>query len=170
MRSRSLFRRAQDSAGPRQYAIRQVGPKKFEGTKLYNKTLAIIGMGRMGSRSARRAIAFGMRVVAYDPYLSAGRARSLQVELVESIDEILPQADFLRLHTPLTPETNHLLKPPVWQIQNGSAPDQLRARRLDRRDRRFTKRSSGQDCPARRSMFLSRSRCQLTRSIAGFPT
>jgi len=83
--------------------------KKFEGTELYNKTLGIIGMGRIGSELCRRAIAFGMRVLAYDPYLSSSRARALQVELVEEIDELLPLADFLTLHTPLTSETRHLL-------------------------------------------------------------
>ena len=83
--------------------------KQFEGTELYNKTLGIIGMGRIGSELSRRAIAFGMRVLAYDPYLSSSRARSLQVELVEELDELLPLADFLTLHTPLTPETHHLL-------------------------------------------------------------
>ena len=57
--------------------------KNFEGVELYNKTLGIIGMGRIGGELSRRAIAFGMRVVAYDPYLSASRARSLQVELVD---------------------------------------------------------------------------------------
>ena len=77
--------------------------KQFEGTELYNKTLGIIGMGRIGSELSRRAIAFGMRVLAYDPYLSTSRARSLQVELVEELDELLPLADFLTLHTPLTP-------------------------------------------------------------------
>ena len=83
--------------------------KQFEGTELYNKTLGIIGMGRIGSELSRRAIAFGMRVLAYDPYLSSSRARSLQVELIEELDELLPLADFLTLHTPLTPETRHLL-------------------------------------------------------------
>lgn len=83
--------------------------KEFEGTELYDKTLGIIGMGRIGSELSRRAIAFGMRVLAYDPYLSASRARSLQVELLEELDELLPLADFLTLHTPLTPETHHLL-------------------------------------------------------------
>ena len=83
--------------------------KEFEGTELYNKTLGIIGMGRIGSELSRRAIAFGMRVLAYDPYLSASRARSLQVELIEELDELLPVADFLTLHTPLTAETHHLL-------------------------------------------------------------
>ena len=83
--------------------------KNFEGVELYNKTLGIIGMGRIGSELSRRAIAFGMRVVAYDPYLSATRARSLQVELVDDIDDLLTSADFISLHTPLTAETRHLL-------------------------------------------------------------
>ncbi|HJX97916.1 MAG TPA: phosphoglycerate dehydrogenase [Chthoniobacterales bacterium] len=83
--------------------------KDFEGVELYNKTLGVIGMGRIGSELSRRAIAFGMRVAAYDPYLSAARARSLQVELVEELDDLLAAADFISLHTPLTNETRHLL-------------------------------------------------------------
>jgi D-3-phosphoglycerate dehydrogenase len=83
--------------------------KNFEGVELYNKTLGIIGMGRIGSELSRRAIAFGMRVVAYDPYLSATRARSLQVELVDELDDLLTSADFVSLHTPLTAETRHIL-------------------------------------------------------------
>jgi D-3-phosphoglycerate dehydrogenase len=83
--------------------------KNFEGVELYNKTLGIIGMGRIGSELSRRAIAFGMRVLAYDPYLSAARARSLQVELVDEVDDLLALADFVSLHTPLTAETRHLL-------------------------------------------------------------
>src|SRR3984893_12140541 len=83
--------------------------KNFEGVELYNKTLGVIGMGRIGSELSRRAIAFGMRVMAYDPYLSAARARSLQVELVDELDDLLAAADFISLHTPLTAETRHLL-------------------------------------------------------------
>src|SRR5467141_1482079 len=83
--------------------------KNFEGVELYNKTLGVIGMGRIGSELSRRAIAFGMRVVAYDPYLSATRARSLQVELVDELDDLLKSADFISLHTPLTAETRHIL-------------------------------------------------------------
>ncbi len=83
--------------------------KDFEGVELYNKTLGVIGMGRIGSELSRRAIAFGMRVMAYDPYLSAARARSLQVELVEELDDLLASADFISLHTPLTNETKHIV-------------------------------------------------------------
>ncbi len=83
--------------------------KEFQGVELYNKTLGIIGMGRIGSELSRRAIAFGMRVLAFDPYLSVTRARALQVELVDDLTDLLRDADFITIHTPLTPETHHLL-------------------------------------------------------------
>jgi D-3-phosphoglycerate dehydrogenase len=89
--------------------------KNFEGVELYNKTLGVIGMGRIGSELSRRAIAFGMRVMAYDPYLAAARARSLQVELVDELDDLLAGADFISLHTPLTNETRHILDAPRLQ-------------------------------------------------------
>jgi len=83
--------------------------KKFEGVELYDKTIAILGMGRIGTEVARRAIAFGMKVLAYDPYISASKAQSLQVEVVEKLDELLPRADFITVHMPLTGETKHMI-------------------------------------------------------------
>ena len=77
--------------------------------ELPGKTMVIIGQGGIGSEIARRAIAFGMRVIAYDPYLSVSKARSLQVELIESIDELLPRCDFITMHMPLTEETKHMI-------------------------------------------------------------
>ncbi len=82
--------------------------KSFEGVELYNKTLGIIGMGRIGSEVARRAIAFGMRVLVFDPYLSLSRAKVLQVEVVE-LDEIYPQADFITVHVPMTDQTRGMI-------------------------------------------------------------
>src|SRR4051812_10658394 len=83
--------------------------KHLQGVELHNKTLAIVGMGRIGTELSRRALAFGMRVLAFDPYLAASRARALQVELLEDLEDVINAADFITLHTPLTPETRHLL-------------------------------------------------------------
>src|ERR1043166_1058623 len=83
--------------------------KSFQGVELYGKTLGILGMGRIGSEVARRAIAFGMQVLAYDPYLSLSRAKTLQVELVEHLENIYGRADFITVHMPLSDETKGML-------------------------------------------------------------
>jgi D-3-phosphoglycerate dehydrogenase / 2-oxoglutarate reductase len=78
---------------------------KFSGVELLDKTLGILGFGRIGQLVAHRAQGFGMRVVAYDPFVGADRYRELGVEQAASPDEVYGQADFLTLHLPKTPET-----------------------------------------------------------------
>jgi D-3-phosphoglycerate dehydrogenase len=78
---------------------------KFSGTELYEKTLGIIGFGRIGQLVAHRARGFGMRVLAFDPFVSAERYRELGVEKAESSDDLYAQADFITVHLPKTPET-----------------------------------------------------------------
>jgi len=82
--------------------------KKFMGTELYNHTLGIVGLGRIGSIVANRASDMKMRVLAYDPYISTDVAAKLGVELA-SLDELFRESDFISLHTPLTKETRGLL-------------------------------------------------------------
>src|SRR5262249_58940411 len=75
------------------------------GVELMDKTLGILGFGRIGQLVAERARGFGMRVIAYDPFVSAERYRELGVEKADSSDDVYAQADFLTLHLPKTPET-----------------------------------------------------------------
>jgi D-3-phosphoglycerate dehydrogenase len=82
--------------------------KSFQGVELNNKVLGIIGFGRIGSEVAKRAKAFHMHVLAYDPFLTEERAQKFGVTSA-SIDEIVEQADFITVHTPLTKETRHLI-------------------------------------------------------------
>jgi D-3-phosphoglycerate dehydrogenase len=83
--------------------------KNFSGTEVNGKTLSVLGMGRIGAEFAKRAKAFGMKVVAYDPYMAKSRAESLGVELRDSLDDAVVDADFITMHMPLTPETKHML-------------------------------------------------------------
>lgn len=82
---------------------------QFTGVELYGKTIAVLGLGKIGSRVATRCRAFEMTVLAYDPYLSAERAQALGVERVDELDEALARADFITLHLPGTPETQQLI-------------------------------------------------------------
>jgi len=79
--------------------------KAYGGVELADKTLGVLGFGRIGQQVARRAAGLGMRVVAYDPFVPPDRFRELGVERVESDDEVYVAADFLTLHLPLTDET-----------------------------------------------------------------
>lgn len=82
---------------------------KFMGTQLAEKTLGVIGLGRIGQAVATRAKAFDMRVLGYDPFMSTERAAQLGIEAVGSIQELLPAVDYLTVHTPLTEETRNLI-------------------------------------------------------------
>ena len=81
---------------------------KWEGVELADKTLGIIGLGRIGRLVAHRAAAFGMRIIAHDPYVASERARQMSIEVVE-LDDLLAQSDFITLHVARTPETLGLL-------------------------------------------------------------
>jgi D-3-phosphoglycerate dehydrogenase len=82
---------------------------RFMGVQLAGKTLGIVGLGRIGQAVARRAAAFEMRVVGYDPFLTPERAAELGIELVDTVRGMLPMVDYLTVHTPLTDETRHLV-------------------------------------------------------------
>ena len=94
--------------------------RDFTGTELYHKTLAIFGLGRIGGLVADRAHAFGMEVIAYDPYCSRERAGQLGVTLYDTIEDVLPRADFITVHTPATDETIGMFGPEEFsQMKDG---------------------------------------------------
>ncbi|HTW42119.1 MAG TPA: phosphoglycerate dehydrogenase [Solirubrobacteraceae bacterium] len=82
---------------------------KYSGVELYEKTLGIVGFGRIGQLVAQRAHGFGMRVIAFDPFVSAERYRDLGVEKADSPDDIYAVADFITIHLPKTPDTEGFL-------------------------------------------------------------
>ena len=82
---------------------------KFMGVQLAGKTLGIVGLGRIGQAVAKRALAFDMRVMGFDPFLSQERAKELGIELVGTVRGMLPEVDYLTVHTPLTDDTRHLV-------------------------------------------------------------
>jgi D-3-phosphoglycerate dehydrogenase len=81
---------------------------KFSGTEMFEKTLGIVGFGKIGQLVAHRMKAFGMNVIAYDPYLNAEKVSTLGVKLVE-LDELLKNSDFITIHLPKTKETVNLI-------------------------------------------------------------
>ena len=82
--------------------------KNFMGVELFNKVLGVIGVGRIGSETARRSAAFGMKVLGYDPYIRAETVARIGMELVE-LPELLSKADFITVHVPFTADTKNLI-------------------------------------------------------------
>lgn len=108
---------------PQSYASMREGKwdrKKFMGTEIYNKTLGIIGLGRIGAEVAKRALSFKMKILGCDPYLSVEKAKKMDVELVD-FKTLLKQSDYITVHTPLTAETKHIIGGDEFKIiKNGA--------------------------------------------------
>jgi D-3-phosphoglycerate dehydrogenase len=83
--------------------------KKYMGTQLAGKTLGVVGLGRIGQAVALRAKALEMRVIGYDPFLSRERTEKLGIDAVDSVKQMLPEVDYLTVHTPLTDETRDMI-------------------------------------------------------------
>src|SRR3989338_1873045 len=89
--------------------------KRFMGTELYNKTLGVIGLGRIGAEVTKRAVSFKMRVLGYDPYLSVEKSKTMELEVVD-LKALLKRSDYITVHTPLTEETRHMLGEEEFKI------------------------------------------------------
>lgn len=92
----------------------------YTGVELFEKTVGIIGLGRIGALITARLQAFGVSVVAYDPYVTAARAQQLGVTLV-TLDELLAQSDFITIHMPKTPETTGMISTPQFALMKPTA-------------------------------------------------
>jgi D-3-phosphoglycerate dehydrogenase len=85
---------------------------KYMGAQVAGKTLGVVGLGRIGLAVVKRAQAFEMRVLGYDPFMSKEKAKELGIEWYEKVDDMLPHVDYLSVHTPLTEETRNLIDIP----------------------------------------------------------
>ena len=83
--------------------------KQFQGAELSGKTLGVLGLGRIGSEVAKRAVAFGMTVLGYDPFLTDARAQALGIELISDLDDVYRDSDFISVHMPVTEQTRGML-------------------------------------------------------------
>src|SRR6266404_4458397 len=97
---------------PQAYASMTAGKwdrKQFQGTEIAGKILGVLGLGRIGTEVAKRALAFGMKVLAYDPFLTEARAKALGIQLSWDLDDVYRDADFITVHMPVTDQTRGML-------------------------------------------------------------
>ncbi len=94
--------------------------KKYMGVEINGKTMGIIGLGKIGSRVAQRAQAFGMKVIANDPYLDPKKAERLNVPLMD-FEEVVKSSDYISIHTPLNEETHHIIGKDEFEIMKDEA-------------------------------------------------
>ncbi|NLF83519.1 MAG: phosphoglycerate dehydrogenase [Candidatus Gastranaerophilales bacterium] len=93
---------------------------KFTGTEVFNKTLGTVGLGKIGSRVVKTAVAMGMKVIVFDPYVTQDKVEDLGATLVKSLDEFWGQCDFITIHTPKTRETTNLInKETISRMKKG---------------------------------------------------
>jgi D-3-phosphoglycerate dehydrogenase len=93
--------------------------KRFMGVELYNKTMGIVGIGNIGKQVAKRALALGMNVIGYDPYLSEENAKEMGIEKVE-LPALFKRSDFITIHTPITADTKNLIsKKTIREMKDG---------------------------------------------------
>ncbi|WP_423793428.1 phosphoglycerate dehydrogenase [Methanocaldococcus indicus] len=95
--------------------------KRFKGIELYGKTLGVIGLGRIGQQVVKRAKAFGMDIVGYDPYISKEVANELGVRLLDSVQDVCREADIITVHVPLTPKTKGLIGEEEFNLMKKNA-------------------------------------------------
>jgi D-3-phosphoglycerate dehydrogenase len=94
--------------------------KRFMGVELYNKTMGIVGIGNIGKQVAKRALALGMNVIGYDPYLSEENAKEMGIEKVE-LPALFKRSDFITIHTPITADTKNLIsKKTIREMKDGA--------------------------------------------------
>ncbi len=89
--------------------------KKFMGVELYKKTLGVVGIGNIGSQVAKRMQGFDMNVIAYDPFLSEDKSKTMVIEKVD-LDELFRRSDFITIHTPLTPDTKYMINKETMKL------------------------------------------------------
>ena len=140
---------------------------RFMGTEITGKTLGLIGAGNIGSVVAARAIGLKMKVIAYDPFLSAERAQALGIERIEEVDDLLARADFVTLHVPKTEKTANIISAERVAQDEAGRPARSTAPAAAWSTRRRSPRRCGPaTSPAPPSTSSPRSRPRRTRSSA----